>query len=62
LVEEDQVCKIKKFNNIFSTDEGPIGKKIFNLRGEIPKWMFKGLIRIFPGLIELIEVFIIRIN
>jgi hypothetical protein len=55
-------AKLKNLTVYFSTDKGPIGKKKFNLRGEIPKWMFKGLIRIFSGLIELIEVFIIRIN
>jgi hypothetical protein len=27
LVEEDQVCKIKKFDSIFSTDKSSIGKK-----------------------------------
>jgi hypothetical protein len=27
LVEEDQACKIKKFNNVFLIDEGPIDKE-----------------------------------
>jgi hypothetical protein len=55
-----KIYKTEKFNGIFSTDEGPIGKEKFNLRKKIQNWMFKDLIGIFQGLIEFIEVLIVR--
>jgi len=39
---------IEKFDNIFLTNKGPIGKKMQN-------WIFKYSISFFQGLIEFIE-------
>jgi hypothetical protein len=55
-----KIYKSEKFDGIFSTDEGPLGKEKFNLRKQIQNWMFKDLIGIFQDLIEFIEVLIAR--
>jgi hypothetical protein len=54
LVEEDQIYRIKKFSNVFSTDERPIGKEN-SIWEKNKNWMFKDSIRIFQGLFEFIE-------
>jgi hypothetical protein len=55
-----KIYKSEKFDGIFSTDEGPLGKEKFNLRKQIQNWMFKDLIGIFQDLIDFIEVLIAR--
>jgi hypothetical protein len=55
-----KIYKIKKFDSIFPTDEGPIDKEKFNLRNLIQNWMFKDSIENFQGLIEFIEGLVTR--
>jgi hypothetical protein len=55
-----KIYKIKKFDSIFPTDEGPIDKEKFNLRNVIQNWMFKDSIENFQGLIEFIEGLVTR--
>ena len=52
--------RLKKFHNVFSTDEGSIDKEKFNLRREIQNQMLKDSIRNFQGLIKFIEGLIER--
>ena len=55
-----KIYKIEKFDSLFSSDGGPIGKGKINLRKTIQNWMFKDLIGIFQGLIEFIESLIAK--
>ena len=57
-----KIYKIEKFDSLFSSDGGPIGKGKINLRKTIQNQMFKDLIGIFQGLIEFIESLIARQN
>jgi hypothetical protein len=60
LTEKDQIYEKKNFDNVFSTDEGPINKNKFNLMRKIQNLMLKGSIRILQGLFEFITGLIVR--
>jgi hypothetical protein len=55
-----KIYKIGKFDSVFLTDEGHIGKGKFNWRKAIQNYMFKDLIGIFQGLIDFIDGLISR--
>jgi hypothetical protein len=55
-----KIYKIRKFNNIFSSNEDLFHKENSILRRKIQNYMFKDSIEIFQGLIEFMEGLIAR--
>jgi hypothetical protein len=55
-----KIYKIRKFNNIFSSNEDLFHKENSILRRKIQNCMFKDSIGIFQGLIEFMEGLIAR--
>jgi hypothetical protein len=60
LVEEDQACKIKKFNSVFLIDEGPIDKENSTWGEKFKIGCLRAQLDFFQGLIEFIEGLVAR--
>jgi len=60
LIEEDQACKIEKFNNVFLIDEDPIYKENSTWGDKWKIGCLRAQLDFFQGLIEFIESLVAR--